>query len=168
MSDSGLYVLWLHLPGGRRLTVGALGEVDFEPGVYAYVGSAQRRRTARIRRHLLREKPLRWHIDYLRPHGEVIAISYLGGRREEECRLVEALLRGAKGRRAVPRFGASDCRCGGHLLHFPDLAPGRAEEARLRHPGEVEAHPRLKGRLDPRDGEHRDQRFRSGGKELKP
>lgn len=167
MTDSGLYVLWIYLPAERRIRVGALGEFTFQPGMYAYVGSAQRSRTARVRRHLRREKAMRWHIDYFRPCGEVISISYVDGGREAECRLVEALLNGAKGRRAVPRFGDGDCGCGGHLLHFPDVLADGVNGGRLGHSGRVEAHPRLDDRLDPRDGEHRDQRFRRCGKEPK-
>ncbi len=119
MSDSGLYILWIHLPEGRRVRIGALGEFAFEPGMYAYVGSAQRGRTARVRRHLRREKAMRWHIDYFRRHGEVVALSYVDGEREGECRLARALLDAAGGVRAAPHFGDSDCGCGGHLIHFP-------------------------------------------------
>lgn len=127
MSDAGLYVLWIHLPEGRRIRVGALGELAFERGLYAYVGSAQRGRTARVRRHLRREKAMRWHIDYFRAHGDAVALSYFDGDRKDECSLVEALAQAAGGVRAVRRFGDGDCGCGGHLLYFPQAQPPAAE-----------------------------------------
>lgn len=114
--ESGLYILWLRLPRAVRVRVGRLGEAAFPPGLYAYVGSAQRNRGARIRRHLRVEKPLRWHIDYLRPYGEVVGVTYVEGRREDECRLVAAVCDSLPGERVFPGFGASDCRCGGHLV----------------------------------------------------
>lgn len=126
MNDSsGLYVLWIHLPAPKWIRVGALGERFFEQGLYAYVGSAQKGRASRVRRHLRREKLLRWHIDYFRPHGEVVALSYFEGGKEEECRLAEALVRSG-GRRSPAHFGDGDCGCGGHLIYFPGLegAPG--------------------------------------------
>ena len=69
----------------------------FSPGLYAYVGSAQRHRRARVARHLRLEKTKRWHIDYLRPAAEVVAVTYCNGDRADECRLVDHLIK---------RFGA--------------------------------------------------------------
>lgn len=119
MADSGLYILWLRIDAPRRIRVGALGTLLFAPGLYAYVGSAQRNRNARVQRHLRVEKPLRWHIDYLRPHGEIVDVTCRDGGRDDECRLVEELIQSAQASRSHPGFGASDCGCGGHLLLFP-------------------------------------------------
>ncbi|MBO2520575.1 MAG: DUF123 domain-containing protein [Firmicutes bacterium] len=121
-SDSGLYILWLRLSRDVRVPVGALGEVSLEKGVYAYVGSAQRNRLARVRRHLRRDKVKRWHIDYLRPYGDVVAVTLSDGAKADECRLANYLIERWGALRAVPRFGASDCRCGGHLLAVPEEA----------------------------------------------
>src|SRR5690606_10587184 len=89
--DSGLYILWLTLPRPIRIPVGRLGTLALPAGLYAYVGSAQRRRSARIARHLRPDKPRRWHIDYVRPYGRVVAVSLVDGSREEECRLAQRL-----------------------------------------------------------------------------
>lgn len=118
--DSGLYILWMRLPSSTHVSVGALGEFLFPPGLYAYVGSAQRHRRARVARHLRLEKTKRWHIDYLRPAAEVVAVTYCNGDRADECRLVDHLIKRFGATRACPRFGASDCRCGGHLLLTPE------------------------------------------------
>lgn len=130
--DRGLYILWIHLPEPVRVTVGALGLLDLPAGGYAYVGTAQRNRSASIRRHLRVEKPMRWHIDYLRPHGEIVAVSLRQGPRSGECRLVRELMAFGGAERAHPQFGSSDCRCGGHLLHFPEGGPGAGWSAALR------------------------------------
>lgn len=124
--DSGLYILWLTLPRPIRIPVGRLGTLALPAGLYAYVGSAQRRRSARIARHLRPDKPRRWHIDYVRPYGRVVAVSLVDGSREEECRLAQRLADLLGARVAAPRFGASDCRCPGHLLVLP--APRTARE----------------------------------------
>ena len=117
--DRGLYVVWFKLPAELRVEVGSLGEAAFAPDLYAYVGSAQRNRAARLRRHLRREKPRRWHIDYLLPPGDVVAVTVCDGAREQECSLAEAVIGATGARRAYPRFGAGDCRCRGHLLVLP-------------------------------------------------
>ncbi len=114
--DRGLYILWLELPRPVRIRVGALGVVDMPAGLYAYVGTAQRRRSARIARHLKAHKPVRWHIDYVRPYARVAAVSLLDGDRSKECVLARRVRDALGARVAVPRFGASDCRCTGHLL----------------------------------------------------
>lgn len=120
--DSGLYIVWMQLPSATRLEVGALGTFTFGPGIYAYVGSAQKKRRARIARHLRSDKVRRWHIDYLRPATEVIAVTLCDGARVDECRLVERLINEYGAARACLRFGASDCRCEGHLLLAPEEA----------------------------------------------
>ena len=40
MTETGTYVLLLHLPDNEQLTIGKLGTFDFPAGWYAYVGSA--------------------------------------------------------------------------------------------------------------------------------
>jgi len=52
----GTYVLILILPERKKIDVGALGEINFEPGYYAYVGSALGGMEGRIGRHLKRGK----------------------------------------------------------------------------------------------------------------
>jgi len=81
------------------------------------VGSALNSLWPRVQRHLDGRGPRHWHVDHLRDaacvQGAWIAVTM----EKWECELVRALsdLEGI----AVwpPRFGASDCRCFGHLLH---------------------------------------------------
>lgn len=126
--DGGLYVLWMRLDSTVELRVGALGSLTFAPGLYAYVGSAQRNRPARIARHLRRDKVRRWHIDYFRPAAEVVAVTLCDGGRADECRLARHLVETFGAKPAFPRFGASDCGCPGHLLSVPEDAVSSATD----------------------------------------
>ena len=116
MSARRLYVAATWVPRRETIVVGSLGPITFVRGWYAYVGSARRGRDARVARHRRAAKPLRWHADYLfsrHPAGR----AWLVDTRVSECELAARL-----GGRVVPRFGSSDCRCGGHLVWLPRLA----------------------------------------------
>lgn len=119
MLQGGTYIAVFSLLGRRRIQVGKLGCFWFEPGLYLYVGSAQRNLCARLERHSRREKPLRWHVDYLSVQAKMLGAMLVPGSRERECELAREL--GQVYELAVPGFGASDCRCGGHLFCTEDL-----------------------------------------------
>ena len=120
--------------------MGSLGTVTLERGWYAYVGSAARAREARVARHLAREKPLRWHADYLFaafPAERAWLVDGAAG----ECELAAALAALPGAERRPRRFGAGDCRCAGHLVRFArrplrrDLACRGARRRRIRRTG---------------------------------
>ncbi len=117
--DSGCYIAVFRLARPRRIRVGRLGAFRFEPGWYLYCGSAQRGRGARLARHARRDKPLRWHIDFLAVHAELLGAILVPGDKSRECELAAELAQ--RFDRVPPGFGASDCRCGGHLFHSVDL-----------------------------------------------
>ena len=117
--NSGVYIAVFYLSADRRISVGRLGRVQFKQGVYFYVGSAQRSLSARIERHGRKDKPLRWHIDYLSVKADMLGVIVIAGARERECELAEELA--GMYELVVPGFGASDCRCGGHLFYAPRL-----------------------------------------------
>jgi Uri superfamily endonuclease len=133
MSDSGVYIAIFYLPGPRSISVGKLGRINFRPGLYFYVGSAQRNLSARLRRHSRQDKPLRWHIDYLSAKAEMLGVITVAGPRERECRLAKRL--GRMFELAAPGFGASDCRCAGHLFYAPQLCPNfKSQISNLKFP----------------------------------
>ena len=112
-----LYIVLTRVPRRTALAVGALGTVTLDRGWYAYVGSAARARDARVSRHLAREKPLRWHADYLFaafPAERAWLVDGASG----ECELAGALAALPGAERRPHRFGAGDCRCAGHLVRF--------------------------------------------------
>ena len=109
----------IELARRRQLRIGKLGSIEFQPGFYAYVGSAMGGLTARIARHLRPNvrKRLHWHIDYFLAAGNVREVFSKTGSMREECstahKLEEAFI-GIKG------FGCSDCHCRSHLFYSPD------------------------------------------------
>jgi len=109
------YQLHIEITRARLLDIGRLGRFRFPAGQYVYTGSARRNLLARVRRHLAREKILRWHIDYLltarHVHVRAVVLSHAA-----EC-VVNQRLRGTL---PVPGFAASDCRagCGSHLKYL--------------------------------------------------
>ena len=106
------YQLFIAVHKSLDVSVGRLGRFHFPKGEYIYTGSAKRGFEARIRRHLAKEKKMRWHIDYLLSHPEV-EITKVRRSKMGECELNQR----SSGKVIVPRFGASDCQagCGSHL-----------------------------------------------------
>jgi Uri superfamily endonuclease len=126
---NALYVVATLVPRRETIVVGALGAVTFARGWQAYVGSARRGRDARVARHHRRDKPLRWHADYLFTRHPATR-AWLLDTPLIECELA-ALLRAAVEDAAAPDgatscFGASDCGCAGHLVSTARLGELRA------------------------------------------
>lgn len=116
--DKGIYCLVFKNP---RCTVriGALGEINFQPGWHCYVGSALGSGgLKRLERHISlaaqHNKKPKWHVDYLHTStcfSLVYAVSAVTGDRLE-CRLAQEL-----DGDGVPKFGCSDCTCPSHLFY---------------------------------------------------
>ncbi|MFO7899489.1 MAG: GIY-YIG nuclease family protein [Planctomycetota bacterium] len=117
--DAGVYVAVFRLARARRIRVGRLGEFRFPAGYYLYAGSAQRHLEARLDRHARADKPPHWHVDYLSAEAEMIGALVAPGPKSRECELAAELA--DRFALAVPRFGASDCRCPGHLAYTEHL-----------------------------------------------
>lgn len=135
---NGVYILVVSVAEPVYLKVGALGNVFFEEGTYAYVGSGQVGLEKRVVRHLRRVKKRFWHIDYLLNSdvAKVVKVFWKEGEKSEECRLAEVL-----GKHGVPvaGFGCSDCRCGSHLFRVREYGflGGFTSELRLKPVGSV-------------------------------
>lgn len=156
----GTYALLLQLEEPREITVGRLGRFVFPAGYYLYVGSAlgPGGLEARLARHLARshtsriplqlerrdrgvrpgdlrgKKRLRWHIDYLLECARLIEVWSVPSGERLECLWARAARELPGAQIPVPGFGASDCRCPAHLVHFatrPSLAPLRQPPPRL-------------------------------------
>ncbi len=117
--DAGVYVAVFYMPKGRTIQIGQLGRFRFPQGVYFYAGSAQRNLSARLERHNRKKKTLRWHIDYLSARVEMLGAITIAGPRELECQLAEKL--SGMFEPTVSGFGASDCRCAGHLFYAQEF-----------------------------------------------
>jgi Uri superfamily endonuclease len=128
-STSGIYTLLLFVSEGVTLTVGKLGKQNFPSGYYTYTGSALGKGATslkhRIARHLRKEKPRFWHIDYLLADENVSVEAVIAAEtnKKMECS-INSRIKGIEGAEVpVKGFGASDCRknCGSHLLYFPEI-----------------------------------------------
>jgi Uri superfamily endonuclease len=121
----GVYVLVVSVSKNIRVKVGALGSIDFENGLYAYVGSAQNGLEKRIARHLRKAKRKFWHIDYLLDNEfvSVVKLFYKEAEKPEECRVARKM-----GERCFPvvDFGCSDCGCVSHLFMLKDPGCSRS------------------------------------------
>lgn len=120
----GTYTLVVELHDSATIDVGALGGVAFDPGWYAYVGSANGPGGfARVERHRELAAGCRdsqhWHVDYLLGHPEatVDTVTTTGGV-DGECAVASGLDCGV-----VDGFGCSDCSCHSHLAYSPQRAP---------------------------------------------
>ncbi|HOX37727.1 MAG TPA: GIY-YIG nuclease family protein [Candidatus Brocadiia bacterium] len=122
--DSGCYCLILKCKCERAIRVGSFGTWSFPAGVYVYTGSAQAGLEARLARHERRLKKSHWHIDYLRRFCNVAGIATFKGSNREECRIAGRVAQ--RGERYPANFGASDCRCGGHLVRFDSVSSAMA------------------------------------------
>ncbi len=111
--DSGSYVLLIRLDEPRMITAGRRPPQHFPAGHYAYVGSALNGLSARLERHLRKEKRLHWHVDYLLREARIVEIVTCRSQERTECAIAAAL---AERFDAVASFGASDCRCRSHLF----------------------------------------------------
>ena len=123
----GTYVLVMRLRQPTQVRIGRLGLHRCLEGWYAYAGSAlgPGGLAARLGRHRQSDKRFHWHIDYLLAVSELVEIRWAASSERWECRWARALSRGPVATVPIPGFGASDCGCAAHLIHFPDrpLAP---------------------------------------------
>lgn len=118
MDDKGTYTLIMQLKNEMRLKVGALGEVFFDEGYYAYTGSALAG-FSRVGRHkdvsTGKNRTRQWHIDYLLPYVEIVDTITSP---RPECTVASEI---DKRLARVPHFGCSDCRCPTHLHYAESL-----------------------------------------------
>jgi sugar fermentation stimulation protein A len=118
MEDRGLYLLLLELESGATIKAGRLSASYFRPGFYVYVGRARHGLCLRVQRHLRGKKKIFWHIDYFARKATIREIWIKPGYLDE-CRTVSRIKRLFKNAEiAQKKFGASDCRCQGHLLYM--------------------------------------------------
>ena len=113
----GTYCILIDLNSNQTISVGKLGEIDFQKGYYVYVGSALNSLEGRIKRHLSSEKKLHWHVDYLLDHddAEIIDVLYAVDDSKFECKLADKI---AEKSVEINNFGCSDCKCDSHLFYF--------------------------------------------------
>jgi len=113
----GIYVIVIKVNKDTNINIGALGNLSFTKGLYAYVGSAQKNLQKRIKRHLRKQKHIFWHIDYLldNPASKPVKIFFKQASKTEECTIAQEI---STQNEAVTGFGCSDCNCKSHLFRI--------------------------------------------------
>lgn len=114
----GTYILLITITRDIVISVGKLGEMDFEIGNYVYIGSAMNNLETRITRHLKNKKKIFWHIDYLIKHASIKEIYIKPNLKKEECTIAKKFNKYFKSKK---NFGSSDCSCISHLYFCPHL-----------------------------------------------
>lgn len=116
----GIYILLIKIDKNIEIEIGSLGKINFDKGIYSYIGSAQNNLEKRIQRHKIKNKKLRWHIDYLlkNKYVKILKIYYKKAGREEECKIAKML---SKTEIPISKFGCSDCDCKSHLFKIKSL-----------------------------------------------
>jgi len=116
----GTYCLILKLEEATRIRIGGMGRIAFPRGWYAYVGSAfgPGGLKARLGQHSRPASRLHWHIDYFRYLAELEGAFFTLS--QTPCEHLWATSAMAVSGATIPakEFGASDCRCRAHLIHF--------------------------------------------------
>jgi Uri superfamily endonuclease len=147
MQGLGTYILILHLDKRESLQIGKMGIFPLQAGYYAYVGSAMGSGglAGRLGHHIKVSLRPHWHIDYLRAHASIAQIWYLESpaRREHDWAALLADMPDAHIN--IPRFGASDCTCPGHLFYFPHppALDTFQKRCKRRFPGDTAIHSAL-------------------------
>jgi Uri superfamily endonuclease len=123
-NSTGTYVLLLHLPTDKELTIGKLGTFDFPAGWYAYVGSAfgPGGLVGRLKYHLKPVERPHWHIDYFRQVALLQEIWLSPGNERREQAWVDLMLAIPGATVVAEGFGATDSDRESHLIYF-DVRP---------------------------------------------
>jgi len=122
----GIYSLVIFLSKEVCINVGKLGNQRFPKGYYTYTGSALGTGVStlynRVSRHLKKEKPKRWHIDFLLAHENTVVTTLIAAQtnKKAECEMNRHIKESTEAKIPCRGFGASDCKekCESHLLYF--------------------------------------------------
>jgi len=118
----GTYTIIVESESEGYRVFGSLGRARLRKGNYLYTGSAMGSGASslerRLQRHRARSKTVHWHIDYLtcKPDCRVTDAVFVVSNNRYECSANQAISEELRLSPLLPRIGASDCNCAGHLL----------------------------------------------------
>ncbi len=119
--NSGVYLLELYLKNPIQIKAKKFAGHIFPKGYYYYSGSAQKKLSQRLKRHLRKVKVINWHIDHLTtsPSCSIKTVFIANENSKElECEFINVLLKDFKLGINMEGFGNGDCSiCDSHLLH---------------------------------------------------
>ena len=119
----GTYCLLIESCKEVIISSGKFKGISFPAGYYYYTGSAQKNLIARIQRHIRKNKPLHWHIDFLTSLNDFTVKEvyiFRDKKKSFECVLSQDLFKIFNLKIIAPGFGSSDCNeCQTHLYYSP-------------------------------------------------
>ena len=124
MTDQpGTYALVLDCHRSSPVRIGRLGALELQRGFYVYIGSAfgPGGLSARIQHHRQVAARPHWHIDYLRPACDLVAVWFTTDAARQEHAWANAVAQLTGARAPLPGFGSRDCECETHLYHFDGM-----------------------------------------------
>ncbi|WP_455202658.1 GIY-YIG nuclease family protein, partial [Kaarinaea lacus] len=138
-SQKGTYALIFQANTAFVCNVGKHHNFEGKVGRYIYVGSAfgPGGVRARIIHHLKTSSKPHWHLDYIRPYIQPVAVCfcYSSKRQEHQWAAVVGKIAGAQ--TPMHNFGSTDCTCPSHLFFFQKLL---VTETLLQHLGKNLSH----------------------------
>lgn len=120
--NSGAYAVIFYLPEDNKIIIPKFGEILLRHGYYVYSGSGKKNLIPRIKRHIRKNKKLKWHIDYFSVLENVKPKKIFLFDNKNECE-INKLFKDSGGEVVVDKFGASDCKnkCKTHFLYFKKI-----------------------------------------------
>jgi Uri superfamily endonuclease len=120
--NSGTYAIVFYLMEDNEFIIPRFGRVFFRKGYYVYSGSAKKNLIPRVKRHIRKEKKLKWHIDYFSVSEKVITKKIFLFAHRSECE-INRFFKLSGGKIVIEKFGASDCKnkCKSHFLYFEKM-----------------------------------------------
>lgn len=122
----GAYLLVINNDKKKQIEIGSLGKIEFEPGIYIYVGSAMNSLESRVKRHFSRNKKLRWHIDYFLMKNKLIKAILIPHKtkiEEDVAKIVKEY-----SIKSIKNFGSSDSSLDSHLFFVEEKSIGNIKK----------------------------------------
>lgn len=119
-SQKGTYALIFQANRKFVSKVGKRDDFEGDSGSYVYVGSAfgPGGVNARIKHHLQISSKPHWHLDYIRPYIQPVAVCYSYSLNRQEHQWATVLSKIAGVQIPMHKFGSTDCACPSHLFYF--------------------------------------------------
>jgi len=118
-SQKGTYALIFQANQEFACKVGKRGNFKGHPGSYVYLGSAFGAGGvgARLSHHLKLSSNPHWHLDYIRPYMQPVAVCYSNSPIRQEHQWATVISNIANAECPMHKFGSSDCACSSHLFY---------------------------------------------------
>ena len=133
-TEPGIDALVLECRWTGSVRIGRLGTQELPPGFYVYVGSAYGPGGVAARKEHHRQIANRrhWHMNYLWPACDLLAVGFRTDTASQEHAWAYAVARLSSAAVPMPSFGSSNCQCKAHLFWFARLPSVRTLRQRVK------------------------------------